>query len=50
MAWYILQSSTNLLKTNWFNLTNGVTVSNNLKTITLPATNPAQFFRLFNTN
>ena len=49
MAGYALQGSTNLTQTNWVNL-NGVTLTNNINSLTLSATNRYEFFRLYNTN
>ncbi len=50
MAQYVLQGKLNLLTTNWVNLTNGLTLTNSIYSISLPATNAYQFFRLHNTN
>jgi len=48
-AGYVLEASTNLSSTNWVKLTNFTTLTNNLETAILPATNlnyPNEFFRL----
>jgi hypothetical protein len=46
MATHVLQASTNLATTNWVTLPNTPTLTNNIRTVTLAATNPWQFFRL----
>lgn len=42
----VLETTTNLSPANWTVLTNLPPLTNHVETVTLPATNPAQFFRL----
>jgi hypothetical protein len=43
---YVLQAKTNLLSTNWSNLTNSVVLTNGAFQVTVPATGTATFYRL----
>lgn len=46
----VLQENSNLRSTNWVNVTNPPVFSNGVYSVTLPATNPAEFFRLNNSS